>query len=736
MNDVLYETGQSLFTWIVAMNVWCAVLLAGILVIDHLLRHKLSAGWRIALYATLALRLAFPVAWDSPLALLTQESTLAPSVPTQHISLQHDANVQREDASEAAIPSATPQGAGDGITWTSAVPIAYAFGVGLLGLMWLGARWRLHCRIKRAAPARSSIASVASDHKILELPGVGPALVGVLLPKLVVPTAMARAVEDGTMSRLDARSVLEHEIAHLKRRDHWTLALMQITVIAFWPIAALWFASWRVRNLLEIAADEHALRDATMADRRAYGATLLQMTESLTSPPRPRLANLGLLGHVRRPLGARLRAIVSPSRKWPGFAQVGVLAGLAALLVACTTTRPPMQVAATDPAGESTIQITIRVLETWPEHEKLDFRLAQTEADGELPEHLKPLPPEAHRMRPDEWENYMNTVRAAPEAQIIIEPRLLVFEDQTGRVEVTSDQNEDPRIAIDLTPHINADGTITIDLNYIARGLHARPPASDLEDGDQNHANTTIRNLPDRSTQFVLATGYIGTPIHLLAVTAEKTDHSETAGIEQARDEIAINTGEVDDPLPAIEYYLVMWDVPAEPPFDELLDESPQRTVFRSPADEIGWIGFPTTREEQRIFDWLGDHGEYRFGGKDGARLADSDEPVGYNLPAGNLGETDIPGGVIRLDPDRNGDVIKLTIDWTDATHASVLNGPANVTVRPDHSLFIAAPVGNGTWRTILIRATPADPTIFRGQTASDVIIESAEPIELPGIDE
>ncbi len=93
------------------------------------------------------------------------------------------------------------------------------------------------------------------------------------------------------LSRLSddqVRSILTHELAHLRRRDHWTRRLMALVTAVYWWHPVLW---WARRGLLQ--AEEQccdALVVGTFPERsRDYAAALLQTIDFLSGarPPLP-----------------------------------------------------------------------------------------------------------------------------------------------------------------------------------------------------------------------------------------------------------------------------------------------------------------------------------------------------------------------------------------------------------------------------------------------------------------
>src|SRR5262249_11589566 len=101
---MIEAAGHSLVSWLVAGNLWTAVLLCGALVLDRALARRAHASLRIALYVPVALRVVVPLSWTLP--------------------VEHVPNVATVLPIDALAASAQPP-AHAGVPWYAAVAIAY-----------------------------------------------------------------------------------------------------------------------------------------------------------------------------------------------------------------------------------------------------------------------------------------------------------------------------------------------------------------------------------------------------------------------------------------------------------------------------------------------------------------------------------------------------------------------------------------------------------------------------------
>ena len=85
------------------------------------------------------------------------------------------------------------------------------------------------------------------------------------------------------LSERDLRLIIAHEMAHVKRRDHWFRWLEWISLIGFWWNPVVWWAKTQLRISEEMACD-HFVLQKTSPEAHQYANSLLNMAELLTSP--------------------------------------------------------------------------------------------------------------------------------------------------------------------------------------------------------------------------------------------------------------------------------------------------------------------------------------------------------------------------------------------------------------------------------------------------------------------
>jgi beta-lactamase regulating signal transducer with metallopeptidase domain len=149
----------------------------------------------------------------------------------------------------------------------------------------------------------------------------------------------------GLLARLDGferDTLLAHELAHVRRRDHWVRALELVTVALFWWHPVAWWTRARLRRAEEQACDAWVVQ--TLPTRsQSYARALVKTVEFLAGAERPLPALASGLGEVHH-LKERLTMIARSSRA-PGLSRPWraalALAALAAVLIFPTWAEPP-----------------------------------------------------------------------------------------------------------------------------------------------------------------------------------------------------------------------------------------------------------------------------------------------------------------------------------------------------------------------------------------------------------
>lgn len=186
----------------------------------------------------------------------------------------------------------------------------------------------LHDRVQ----ALANRLGLARSPDVCWLPGAVPPMIWAWggRPRLILP--------DELWDRLGDRqheALLLHELAHLKRHDHWVRYLELLTTGLYWWLPAVWWTRQMIREAEEQCCDAWVVW-ASPDSTKAYAQTLLDTVDFLShAVPAVGLPASGL-GHVHH-LKRRLVMILNPTTPrrltWAGFL---VTLGLTAAIIPLT----------------------------------------------------------------------------------------------------------------------------------------------------------------------------------------------------------------------------------------------------------------------------------------------------------------------------------------------------------------------------------------------------------------
>jgi hypothetical protein len=100
-----------------------------------------------------------------------------------------------------------------------------------------------------------------------------PVTTGVIRPIILLPASSVRTLDESTLDH-----TLIHELAHIKRKDHWVKSIQVIVCALVWFHPALWWINRKLNLEREIACDEAVLIHANTKPNR-YTQSLILWAE-------------------------------------------------------------------------------------------------------------------------------------------------------------------------------------------------------------------------------------------------------------------------------------------------------------------------------------------------------------------------------------------------------------------------------------------------------------------------
>jgi beta-lactamase regulating signal transducer with metallopeptidase domain len=344
--------------WWLVQNTVCSVALASVVaLLCRLLRP--GPAVRHALWLLVLLKLLTPplVVWPWPAPKVTEVIGLrsdsvavsdAPDGPSAGADGWVAAVPAGEEIEASQVQSEAPgQKAADPATQPTArewilawlAPLALAIwltGAAVMVGVQLVRLVRLRRLVARGRPASPVLAEQVGKMaaklrvrrpRVLIVPDIGsPGVWGVGRPRLLWPAPL-----EDRLSPDAACTVIVHELAHLRRRDHWTAWLQLAAQCAWWWNPLFWCVSRQVRWYAELACDAWVLW-ALPRGRRAYAEALIEVTQyvSRTAAPVPAPGMGGARHHLEKRLTMIMRDSVPCKVPLAGVIAIGLL-GLIAL---------------------------------------------------------------------------------------------------------------------------------------------------------------------------------------------------------------------------------------------------------------------------------------------------------------------------------------------------------------------------------------------------------------------
>ena len=223
---------------------------------------------------------------------------------------------------------------------TAVLFVRLSMGAAALLLAWaVVAEWRV-TRLALPEGAGRADEREVDGARVLFTESVGPATVGFLRPRVLVPRWVL------ALPASQRCFVIRHEEEHRRAHDARLLALAALLVCLMPWNVALWWQLRRLRLAVEVDCDRRVV--AAFGRSRQYGELLLRVAEAANRGPRLQPALVGRRGMLER----RLRALLAPAPLPAAGRAVAVAAAVALLAVVLSVPHPqPPAGAAHQPGG-------------------------------------------------------------------------------------------------------------------------------------------------------------------------------------------------------------------------------------------------------------------------------------------------------------------------------------------------------------------------------------------------
>jgi len=366
MNTIVEHINSAGFSFIefaVPMLVQSGILVVILLLLDLLLRKKVKAVFRYWIWMLVLVKLVLPTSLSSPLSLgylfgekLTyQELAETASVPEPAKSAQAETlpginplyiqpnpyvqpkvPVTSVVESEIAEPAGPPEVPVTPLSWQGVVFLVWLAVVIAMGLLLLQRALFVRGLVAQAKKSgrlmNDELAYCCATMKIKCRIGLKvspnattPSVCGLIRPVILVPWNLV-----STLGASRLRTVLMHELAHIRRADLWVNLAQTILQIIYFYNPLLWLANCVIRRIREQAVDE-AVLVAMGKGAQQYPQTLVDVAKMAFKRPALSLRLIGVV-ESESALAGRIKHILG--RPIPKSARLGIVSVLSILITA------------------------------------------------------------------------------------------------------------------------------------------------------------------------------------------------------------------------------------------------------------------------------------------------------------------------------------------------------------------------------------------------------------------
>ena len=220
---------------------------------------------------------------------------------------------------------------------------------------WLGASWLMLFALLASSlllhrRKRGWSETTLCGEQVLVAPDTGPAVAGLLQPRIVMPAWLLQAPER------QQRAVLAHERSHLEAGDPLLIALAVMLLVLMPWNPLLWWQCRRLRRAIEVDCDARVLRGG--GDIGEYCETLIQVGQRQAS----RSGLLPAMCESGSFLEQRIRLMLMKPKKWAGVSALALLCVSLGMAVFAAQVTPPGGAA---PGTDRIVTLTPSVLDRY-----------------------------------------------------------------------------------------------------------------------------------------------------------------------------------------------------------------------------------------------------------------------------------------------------------------------------------------------------------------------------------
>ena len=316
---------DNLFLTILNMSITASYITLAVILVRLLLRRAPKFITCI-LWVGVGLRLVLPFSFESIMSLIPSAETIPPDIVySQSPAIQSGIPSINSAINPVLSENFTPDVAG------SVNPLqvltfiaANVWVVGIIAML-------TYCLISYIKIRRQVSCAVKEQNNVYLCDAVAsPFILGIIKPRIYLPS---------NIDTQDKTFVLAHENAHIKRLDHIWKPIGFLLLSVYWFNPVLWVAYILLCRDIELACDEHVIKELNLQDKKLYSSALLSLSvtrRSIAACP-VAFGEVGVKGRIKSIL----------NYKKPGF-WIALVAIITCIAVSLTFLTNPMGFKITD----------------------------------------------------------------------------------------------------------------------------------------------------------------------------------------------------------------------------------------------------------------------------------------------------------------------------------------------------------------------------------------------------
>jgi len=231
-------------------------------VVLRLLLKKAPRWITCLLWGVVALRLIVPFSMESVMSLVPSDETIPENISAYSVPVIESGVPIIDEAVNPVISDVLEPQVNANVNPMQMIlyvaSVVWLMGMSVMFAYSIFSYIRLHCKVRASLKYRDNI-FYCDDIK-------SPFILGIIKPKIYLPSGIKKE---------QMEFVIDHETAHLKRKDHLWKPLGYLLLSVYWFNPAIWLGYILLCRDIENACDEKVIYDMDSDTKKAYSRALV-----------------------------------------------------------------------------------------------------------------------------------------------------------------------------------------------------------------------------------------------------------------------------------------------------------------------------------------------------------------------------------------------------------------------------------------------------------------------------